>query len=157
MRHRRSLYRLRAVARSRAAAGLVMCLFVAVAMVLHRDAGPAALTVDPHAGHIMPELVPAAVATPLPLPRSAWTVTADSEDGTSVAENTIDGDSSTIWRSGETAFPPTLTIDTHNMVAVSGLTYQPPDDTPNGRIGQYVVSISTNGTSWGQPAASGPC
>jgi galactose oxidase len=99
----------------------------------------------------MPRAVPVAVTTAAPLPRTGWTVTADS--GT--AANVLDGDPDTTWRTAATALPHILTIDTHNRIALSGLTYLPPADSANGRIGQYQVAISDNGTAWSAPVATG--
>src|SRR3954471_23583225 len=104
---------------SRGAATLIMCLATGAAVVLRAGPGEPAAP-DPHAGHIMPRAVPVAVTTPAPLPRTGWTVTADSAAGTTVAANAIDDNPSTTWRTAATALPHTLTIDTHNMVALSG-------------------------------------
>ncbi|WIM98990.1 discoidin domain-containing protein [Actinoplanes oblitus] len=136
------------------AATLVMCLIAGIAVALHRPgpAGPPA-TPDPHAGHIMPRAVPVAVTTPLPLPRTGWVVTADS--GQSTAARVLDGDSATAWLSGTGALPHRLTLDTGNRVAVSGLTYLPRPGIANGRIGQYRVETSDDGTTWGAPVATG--
>jgi galactose oxidase len=129
-----------------------MLVLTGSAVALHHGPAPAP---DPHAGHIMPRAVPAAVATPAPLPRTGWTVTADSAGATTVAANVLDGDPATTWRTAATALPHTLTIDTHNAVAISGLTYLPPADSPNGRIGQYRVTTSNDGTTWSSAIATG--
>ena len=125
-------------------------------MVIHQQPSGSAgapTTDDPHAGHIMPpaEAVPVAVTTAAPLPRSGWTMTADSAD--SPAANALDDDPDTSWKSGagETHY---ITIDTHNRIALSGLTYRPSDGA-NGRIGQYAVQISDNGTAWSANVATG--
>jgi galactose oxidase len=136
---------------SRGAATLMMCVFTGAAVVLHRTDDPVAAR-DPHAAHIMPRAVPVAVTAPAPLPRAGWSVTADSSAGSTVAGNAIDNNPATTWRTAATALPHTLTIDTNNVVAVSGLTYLPPSDSPNGRIGQYRVAVSSNGSSYTQVA-----
>jgi galactose oxidase len=129
--------------------------YLAAATILLAMARPAEPPADPHAGHIQPapHLVPAAVATPAPLPRTEWTVTAD--DAQASAPAVLDGDPRTAWRTAPTALPHVLTIDTHNRVAVSGLTYLPPSDSSEGRIGQYTVQISDNGSTWSAPVATG--
>jgi galactose oxidase len=137
---------------ARASATAIMLVLAGSAVVLHREPVPAP---DPHAGHIMPRFVPAAVATPAPLPRTGWTVSADSAGATTVAANVLDGDTDTTWRTAATALPHTITIDTHNAVAISGLTYLPPTDSPNGRIGQYRVTRSNDGSTWSSPIATG--
>jgi galactose oxidase len=142
--------------RPRIAATLILCLMTGIAVAAHdRSTDPAAAPVDTHDGHIVPEtrMVPAAVAVPSPLPRTDWTVTVD--NGQSTAENAIDGDPGSAWRTTETTFPHTFSIDTHNRVAVSGLTYLPPAGAPEGRIGQYSVQVSDNGTTWSTPVATG--
>jgi galactose oxidase len=132
----------------------LMCALIGTAVVLHHTPENAAAA-DPHAGHIMPRAVPVAVSTPAPLPRTGWSVAADSAAGTTVAANVLDGDPATTWRTAAAALPHTLTVDTHNAVAVSGLTYLPPSDSANGRIGQYRIETSSNGTTWSAPAATG--
>ena len=134
---------------SRLAAATVLVLLIGVAVALHRPAAPVAG--DDHAGHAAPVLVPAAVSTPAPLPRTGWTVTAD--DAQASAPAVLDGDPATAWRA-TSGSPHWLTIDTHNRVAFGGLTYLPPAD-GSGRIEQYRVEVSDDGTSWGDPVATG--
>jgi galactose oxidase len=100
----------------------------------------------------MPQAVPVAVTTAAPLPRTGWTATADSAQ--SAAANALDGSGTTGWKTAATAMPHYITIDTHNRVALSGLTYMPADG-ENGRIGQYRVQISDNGTTWSANVATG--
>ena len=134
---------------SRGLAVVALCALTGSAVLLHQSSPRT--PVDPHAGHIMPTVVPVAVTTAAPLPRTGWTATADS--GT--AANVLDGDPATTWRTDATALPHTLTVDTHNRIALSGLTYLPPADSADGRIGQYQVAISDNGTTWSAPVATG--
>src|SRR4051794_12658843 len=146
---------------SRAAATAVLCLLPGPAVVLHQnDTGSAAdpatgiTDADAHAGHILPdaEAVPVAVTTAAPLPRAGWTVTADSAQ--SPAANVLDNDPDTSWKSEAGGMPHSITIDTHNRIALSGLTYRPSDGA-DGRIGQYTVQISDNGTAWSANVATG--
>ncbi|WP_030440774.1 discoidin domain-containing protein [Actinoplanes subtropicus] len=143
---------------TRAAATAVLCVLTGTAVILHHQAGNDSataaepVTADPHAGHIMPEAVPVAVTTAAPLPRTGWTATADSADA--AASRVLDGDAQTSWKSGSGALPHSITIDTHNRIALSGLTYMPSDGA-NGRIGRYQVQISDNGTTWGANVATG--
>lgn len=132
-----------------------MCAFTGAAVILHQNGSDPAAAVDPHAAHIMPRAVPVAVVTPAPLPRTGWSVTVDSSAGSTPGGNAIDNNPATTWRSAATALPHVLIVDTNNLVAVSGLTYLPPSDSPNGRIGQYRIATSTNGTTWSQPVATG--
>ena len=139
----------------RTAAMAVLCLLIGTAVALHRQASaPPPDPADSHAGHLLlPAFVPVAVTTAAPLPRTGWTVTAD--DAQASASAVLDGDPGTVWRTAATAMPHWITIDTHNRVALSGLTYLPAADSPNGRIGQYKVQISDNGTTWTVPLATG--
>jgi galactose oxidase len=107
--------------------------------------------------------VPAAVIGQPTLSRAGWTVTADSQETTvsnNPATNVLDGNAGTIWHtkfSGTAApLPHTLTIDMHANVSVGGLVYLPRNDGwTNGRVGQYKVEVSSNGTAWGSPVATG--
>ncbi|MEU6484153.1 discoidin domain-containing protein [Streptomyces sp. NPDC046887] len=108
---------------------------------------------------------PAAAMEPLAptLPRTGWTVTASDEetareDGR--AANVLDGDPATIWHSrwsGGTAapLPHHLTVDMGKAAVVSAVVYRPRTQSPNGRIGQYTIRLSTDGTTWGAPVATG--
>jgi galactose oxidase len=134
---------------SRLAAATVLTLLVGLAVALHRPAPPPS-TGDGHSGHAAPVLVPVAVSTAAPLPRTGWTVTAD--DAQEPAADVLDGDPATSWLAAGGTPPHWIAIDTHNRVAVSGLTYLPP---PTGRIGQYHVEVSNDGSTWSEPVATG--
>ncbi|MEV6599885.1 discoidin domain-containing protein [Actinoplanes sp. NPDC051346] len=129
---------------SRGTATLIMCACTGAVVIAHRSGEPAAS--DPHAAHLMPRMVPVAVATPAPLPRTGWKVTADSSPSATGAGKAIDNNPATTWRTAATALPHTFTIDTGNLVAVGALTYLPPSDSANGRIGRYRISISADGS-----------
>jgi galactose oxidase len=132
-------------------AAIVLCILTGTAVILHQWPGSA----DPHAGHVMPTAIPAAVTIPVPLPRTGWTVTVDSAADSAPAADALDGDPDTVWRTDATALPHTLTVDTHNSVSISGLTYLPPTDPGDGRIGQYQVTTSDDGVTWSAPVATG--
>jgi galactose oxidase len=132
---------------SRGAATLIMCAVTGAAVVLNRADDPA-VPRDPHAAHVMPRAVPVAVMAPGPLPRANWSVTADSSPADTPAGNAIDNNPGTMWRTAATALPHTFTIDTDNLVSISGLTYLPPTDSADGRIGRYRVSVSGNGSTY---------
>ncbi|WP_239117578.1 discoidin domain-containing protein [Paractinoplanes ferrugineus] len=102
----------------------------------------------------MPRAVPVAVTTAAPLPRTGWTVAADTATSGFEAAKALDDNTATAWKSTDTAMPHTITIDTKNRVALSGLTYLPATGT-NGRIGQYRVQVSDNGTTWSANIATG--
>jgi len=90
---------------------------------------------------------------PSVLERLGATATADSAQGGYEARLAIDDDPATIWH---TAWDPTaplphhLTVDLKDSLPVRGLTYLPRQDMSNGRIAQYEVHVSTDGTSWEQ-------
>ncbi|MFI5893162.1 discoidin domain-containing protein [Actinoplanes sp. NPDC051513] len=143
---------------SRAAATAVLCVLTGTAVVLHQQQSgsaesPTTGAADPHTGHIMPEAeaVPVAVTTAAPLPRTGWT--ASDPTAESSAANVLDGNANSSWKSAA-GLPRAITIDTHNRIALSGLTYRPSDGA-NGRIGQYSVQISDNGTTWSANVATG--
>ncbi|WP_328682135.1 discoidin domain-containing protein [Streptomyces sp. NBC_00322] len=107
-------------------------------------------------------VVPAAatVSTAAYLPRTGWTATASDEETTGVngrAANVLDGKADTIWHSRWSGtpqkLPRSITIDMHRPQTVSALVYQPRQSTSdkgsaNGRIGQYEISLSTDGKNW---------
>ena len=95
-----------------------------------------------------------------PLSSSGWTATASDQESGYPASYAIDGNSATFWHSQYTPtvvpLPHSITIDMHAMNNVSGLTYLPRQDgKANGNIGQYSISISSDGTNWGSPVATG--
>ncbi|MFB7980546.1 discoidin domain-containing protein [Streptomyces vinaceus] len=98
------------------------------------------------------------------LDRTGWTATAGDEETTGEngrAANVLDGNTGTIWHSkwaGTPApLPHTLTIDMHRTAVVSALVYLPRADGPNGRVGEYAISVSTDGQNWAEvnPVATG--
>ncbi|MFF8837304.1 discoidin domain-containing protein [Streptomyces sp. NPDC015130] len=105
---------------------------------------------------------PGTPAATVDLPRTGWTATASDEETVREngrASNVLDGDAATIWHSrwsGTAAPPPhSVTIDMHRRAAVSALVYQPRRDVANGRAGAYTVTVSTDGTHFGAPVATG--
>ncbi|MFE7582111.1 discoidin domain-containing protein [Streptomyces gardneri] len=105
---------------------------------------------------------PGTPAATVDLPRTGWTATAsDEETGreNGRAANVLDGDAATIWHSrwsGTPApLPHSITIDMHRRAAVSALVYQPRRDVANGRVGAYTITVSTDGTHFGEPVATG--
>ncbi|WP_239132017.1 discoidin domain-containing protein [Paractinoplanes durhamensis] len=125
-------------------------------MVLHEQerSESAPPVADEHARHVMPRAIPVAVTTGAPLPKIGWTATADTAASGFAAGSAIDDQTATAWKSTTTAMPHQITIDTKNRVAISGLTYLPMSGA-NGRIGQYRVQVSDNGTTWSGNIATG--
>ncbi|MEU1863868.1 discoidin domain-containing protein [Streptomyces gardneri] len=105
---------------------------------------------------------PGTPAATVDLPRTGWTATASDEETVREngrAANVLDGDPATIWHSrwsGTPApLPHSITIDMHRRAAVSALVYQPRRDVANGRAGAYTITVSTDGTHFGAPVATG--
>ena len=87
--------------------------------------------------------------------RTGWTVTVDSfQTGTNnEAAKAIDGNTGTIWHTQwmptTVALPHTITLDMKKSYNVNGLTYLPRQDgNSNGNIGQHLIQISLDGTTW---------
>ncbi|MFB7605531.1 discoidin domain-containing protein [Streptomyces gardneri] len=105
---------------------------------------------------------PGTPAATVDLPRTGWTATASDEETAREngrAANVLDGDPATIWHSRwsgtPTPLPHSITIDMHRRAAVSALVYQPRRDVANGRAGAYTITVSTDGTHFGEPVATG--
>jgi lysophospholipase L1-like esterase len=114
-------------------------------------------------GHY-PASLGSATSTTGILPRSGWTATADTQETTAengAASNVLDGNPSSIWHtqySGVVStLPHNIVIDMRSTSIVSQLRYlpRPASGSANGTIGAYQVHVSTDGTTWGSPVASG--
>jgi galactose oxidase len=95
------------------------------------------------------------------LPRSGWTASADSQASAAyAAANVLDGNATTMWHTPWTGtvppLPHSITIDMQRTQLVSGLSYLPRQDSSlNGTIGRYAIYVSSDGSTWGSPVASG--
>ncbi|WP_229070328.1 discoidin domain-containing protein [Actinoplanes sp. DH11] len=97
------------------------------------------------------------------LPRIAYTVrSVDSQetaaqDGRGV--NVLDNDLATFWHTEWSAADPPhpheIQLDLGRTMSVSCVYQRPRQNSANGRIGRYEVYTSTDGTTWGTPAATG--
>lgn len=154
---------------------IVASSFAVLALVttLLGGAAPSADAVPVMDGHVLrsgdgPKMLvdTAAAADPAPptaLSRTGWTATADDQEtskSNDVASNVLDGNIATIWHSrwsGTPApLPHTLTVDMKISQTLTGLSVLPRQDgKPNGRIGQYSITVSADKTSWGTPVATG--
>ncbi len=103
-------------------------------------------------------------AAPVPLPKDAMKVTdvdsqeTEGEDGK--ASNVIDGETSTYWHTEwlneEAPYPHHVTVDLGASTELTGISIQGrPGAEPNGRIKDYEVYVSADGTTWGAPVAKG--
>jgi galactose oxidase len=92
--------------------------------------------------------------------RTGWTVSADSQETVSEnspAQNAIDGDPTTLWHTqyngGVIApLPHWFQIDAGSQITVEGLSYLPRGAPGNGRIGQFSIQVSNDGSTWTQVA-----
>ncbi|MFD9162260.1 discoidin domain-containing protein [Streptomyces sp. NPDC059558] len=96
------------------------------------------------------------------LDRAGWTATASDEETAGEngrAANVLDGNVNTLWHSRWTGTPAPLphviTVDMHRTAVVSALVYRPRANGPNGRVGEYSISLSTDGQNWASPVATG--
>ncbi|WP_081709904.1 family 20 glycosylhydrolase [Arthrobacter sp. 35W] len=95
------------------------------------------------------------------LSKTGWSITATSEEtsqDSNAANNAIDNNPYTMWHSQYTgitaSLPQSLTIDTGTAHELSAARYLPRQSGgTNGRIKDYRVETSTNGTTWTVSAA----
>lgn len=95
-----------------------------------------------------------------PIASTHWTATASDQAGSHPASNAIDGNSATFWESrlAPTAkpLPHSITINMHASKYVAGLTYLPrQDQSLDGDIGRYSITVSSDGKHWSTPVATG--
>ena len=91
-------------------------------------------------------LSPAAAQASGPPPHADWLIAVDSAQPSAAGTRAIDGDRATAWKSDQTAFPHTATIDTGSTGTYSGLKYVPPTD--GGTILSYRVEVSSDNDKW---------
>ncbi|MEU5259627.1 discoidin domain-containing protein [Amycolatopsis sp. NPDC021455] len=88
------------------------------------------------------------------LDRAGWTAAASDEETArehDVASNVLDGDPKTIWHSRystATPLPHRITLDLKRPTAVGGLLYRPRATGANGRVGEYRIAVSADGTGF---------
>ena len=93
--------------------------------------------------------------------KSTWKlVSADSEHAGNEARLAFDGNTSTFWHTeyngSEPQCPHTIIIDMRKIYKVTDFTYTARlDGSQNGMVKAYEVYLSTDGKTWGEPAASG--
>jgi hypothetical protein len=89
----------------------------------------------------------------------AKVVNVDSEATSHEGGNAIDGNPTTIWHTewegNPPGYPHQVTIELEEHTEIKGLIYLPRQDMSNGWIAEYEVYVSTDGTNWGEPIASG--
>jgi galactose oxidase len=118
----------------------------------------ARLLIASHAAALLCVVLPAVAQ----LSRVGWTAAADSQETErdNFAAKLLDGEAGTIWHTQWVAaspgYPHQITINMGKRTTVGGLQYLPRQDgNTNGFIGQYEVRLSTDGTRFGAPVATG--
>lgn len=86
-----------------------------------------------------------------------WTAAASSQSAGHPADAVLDGMNAAYWQSRPSAaLPQSVTIDMDGSQEVSALSYEPRHGTtPFGAIGQFQVTVSTDGKHFGSPVATG--
>ncbi len=92
--------------------------------------------------------------------RMKWRVEADSfESGEGDLEHLVDGNPDTFWHSrwsgGAPAQPHWVTVDFREELTVAEVLYTARRDRDNGRVKDYELYLSEDGTNWGQPVVKG--
>lgn len=81
------------------------------------------------------------------------------EVGEGDADHMVDGDANTFWHTMYSVtvgkYPHVVEMDCGEMKNIKGFTYLPRQDNSNGRIKDYIVSVSVDGKNWGEPVAKG--
>jgi galactose oxidase len=136
-----------------------LLLLIGVGVAVSRPAATSGSTAA-HLHAPPPLMVPAAVADPIPVDRTGWTVTSAGGRAGSAAL-AADGDPDTVWNSAEDmpegrALPHSFIIDLNADVPVGGLTYLPRKGAAAKKnIGQFRVELSNDGVTWDEPVATG--
>lgn len=103
-----------------------------------------------------------AAAGPVRLPQTQLTVRSVDSQETLLfngrGSNVLDGNPATIWHSRQllpAPLPHEIQLDLHGSYGVTNLYYRPRQSSASGRIANYEVYVSADGTNWGTAVASG--
>ena len=95
----------------------------------------------------------------VPLPQDNWSlVYTNSEHPGYEAIHAFDGDPGTLWHTNydnPIPHPHEIRISLGGLYSISGFRYLPRQDDTNARISQYAFYVSTDGSNWGTPVATG--
>ncbi|MFE3394847.1 glycoside hydrolase family 3 C-terminal domain-containing protein [Kitasatospora indigofera] len=92
---------------------------------------------------------------PTVLPRTGWSASASSTGGGDVPANMLDGNAASRWSSGvPMASGQSLTVDTGAVRSLARITMDS-GGSANDYARSYQVLLSTDGTTWGSPVATG--
>ncbi len=86
-----------------------------------------------------------------------WTATASSQTAGHSADAVLSGGPTAFWESrASSPLPQSITIDMRGAQEVSALSYEPRHgSTPEGAVGRFEVTVSTDGKHFGSPIATG--
>ena len=145
-------------------AAVIVLLVVVSASARASDSRPTMTSRTTLVGSSMPMVTPTTADSFTPkmasLASTGWTAVASDQQGNYPASYAVDGSRTTFWHSKYSPtpvpLPHSITINTHATRYISGLTYLPRQDASyNGNIGRYSISVSSDGTAWSAPVASG--
>lgn len=75
------------------------------------------------------------------------------------ATNLVDGKAETFWHTMYSVtmanFPHWVDFDCYDVKPLTGFTYLPRQDSPNGNIRDYEIYVSQDGKNWGEPVCKG--
>jgi len=115
---------------------------------------------NPHARHAAKRVATSAAwRTPSVLTKLEATAKASSANVGNEPAHAIDQNVSTIWHSQwqptPEPLPHHLIIDMKKPQRLAGIEYTPRQDIVNGRIKDYALFVSADGSTWGEPVAEG--
>jgi hypothetical protein len=103
------------------------------------------------------------VDAPVLIPKTGWSLhyvdseETSAEDGAAV--NAFDGNTATIWHTewsaSNPAHPHEIQINLGGSYNITGFAYLPRQNSSNGRIADYEIYVSSNGSNWGSAVATG--
>ena len=85
--------------------------------------------------------------------------TSSEESGEGNARHLVDNDVNTIWHTMYSVtvakYPHWVDLDAGEVKTITGFTYLPRQDSPNGNIKNYRLQVSNDGQNWSDPVAEG--
>ncbi len=85
--------------------------------------------------------------------------TSSEESGSGNASHLVDNDVNTIWHTMYSVtvakYPHWVDLDAGEVKTITGFTYLPRQDGPNGNIKDYRLQVSNDGQNWSDPVAEG--
>ena len=85
--------------------------------------------------------------------------TSSEESGEGNARHLVDNDANTIWHTMYSVtvakYPHWVDLDAGEVKTITGFTYLPRQDSPNGNIKNYRLQVSDDAKTWSEPVAKG--